>query len=103
MKKQLFIVITTILFTSFNMTNTAFAEDAISEELSKAEKALVSIAAFTASGNISKLKESLHQGLDDGLTINEIKEALVHIYAYAGFPLSLIGINTFIASPSSSP
>ena len=97
MKKQLFIVITTILFTSFNMTNTAFAEDAISEELSKAEKALVSIAAFTASGNISKLKESLHQGLDDGLTINEIREALIHIYAYAGFPRSLIGINTFIA------
>jgi len=97
MKKQLFIVITTILLTSFNMSNIAFAEDATLEKLNKTEKALVPIAAFTAGGNIPKLKESLHQGLDDGLTVNEIKEALVHIYAYAGFPRALIGINTFIA------
>jgi quercetin dioxygenase-like cupin family protein/alkylhydroperoxidase/carboxymuconolactone decarboxylase family protein YurZ len=35
--------------------------------------------------------------LDDGLTVNEIKEALVHIYAYAGFPRSLNGIDAFMA------
>jgi alkylhydroperoxidase/carboxymuconolactone decarboxylase family protein YurZ len=31
------------------------------------------------------------------LTVNEIKEILVHLYAYAGFPRSLNGINTFVA------
>ena len=35
--------------------------------------------------------------LDSGLTINEIKEVLVHLYAYTGFPRSLQGINTFIS------
>lgn len=65
--------------------------------MSKKEKAIIPIAAFTASGNITKLKISLNQGLDDGLTVNEIKEVLVHIYAYAGFPRSLNGINAFIA------
>lgn len=97
MNKQLFQIIATVLLTFFTISSIALAADSAAEELSKPEKALVPIAAFTASGNIPRLKEALHQGLDDGLTINEIKEALVHIYAYAGFPRALIGINTFIA------
>ncbi len=36
-------------------------------------------------------------GLDAGLTVNEIKEILVQLYAYAGFPRSLNGISTFMA------
>jgi len=55
------------------------------------------IAAFTAKGDLQQLKEALSNGLDAGLTINEIKEVLVHLYAYCGFPRSLQGINTFIA------
>ena len=39
---------------------------------------------------------ALNEGLDAGLTINEIKEILVQMYAYAGFPRSLNGINTFM-------
>jgi 4-carboxymuconolactone decarboxylase len=38
----------------------------------------------------------LNDGLDAGLTVNEIKEILVQMYAYAGFPRSLNGINTFM-------
>ena len=34
-------------------------------------------------------------GLDAGLTVNEIKEALVQLYAYCGFPRSLNALNTF--------
>jgi 4-carboxymuconolactone decarboxylase len=37
----------------------------------------------------------LNAGLDSGLTINEIKETLVQLYAYCGFPRSLNAINTF--------
>ena len=55
------------------------------------------IAAFTAKGDLQQLKEALSKGLDAGLTVNEIKEVLVHLYAYCGFPRSLQGINTFIA------
>uniref|UniRef100_UPI00262CADCD carboxymuconolactone decarboxylase family protein n=1 Tax=Fluviicola sp. TaxID=1917219 RepID=UPI00262CADCD len=31
-----------------------------------------------------------------GLTINEIKEILVHLYAYCGFPRSIRGLQTFM-------
>lgn len=68
-----------------------------SETLSEKEKAIVPIAAFTASGDIGKLKTALNQGLDKGLSINEVKEILIHIYAYAGFPRSLNGINAFMS------
>ena len=50
----------------------------------------------TANRDQSKLKTSLNEGLDAGLTINEIKEILVQMYAYAGFPRSLNGINSFM-------
>jgi alkylhydroperoxidase/carboxymuconolactone decarboxylase family protein YurZ len=39
----------------------------------------------------------LNGGLDSGLTINEIKDVLVQMYAYCGFPRSLNGIGTFIS------
>lgn len=63
--------------------------------LSTKQKSIIPIAAFTASGNLPKLEASLIKGLDAGLTVNEIKEILVHSYAYAGFPRALNGINTF--------
>lgn len=55
------------------------------------------IAAFTASGDTDRLQTVLVEGLEAGLTVNEIKEVLIHTYAYAGFPRALNGINTFIA------
>jgi len=64
--------------------------------LSDRQKAMIPIAAFTATGNMLKLETALRAGLDAGLTINEIKEILVHTYAYAGFPRALNGITTFM-------
>ncbi|WP_198133791.1 (R)-mandelonitrile lyase [Anaeromyxobacter dehalogenans] len=64
--------------------------------LSVKQQRLVAIAAFTANGNLPKLSTALAGGLDAGWTINEIKEVLVQLYAYAGFPRSLNGLNTFI-------
>jgi 4-carboxymuconolactone decarboxylase len=66
------------------------------QTLSAKQQSIVPIAAFTANGDQPKLKTALGDGLDAGLTINEIKEILVQMYAYAGFPRSLNGINTFI-------
>lgn len=68
-----------------------------SQHLNAKEKSIISIAAFTANGDLQKLKPALSSGLDAGLTINEIKEVLVQLYAYCGFPRSLNGINTFMA------
>jgi alkylhydroperoxidase/carboxymuconolactone decarboxylase family protein YurZ len=67
------------------------------QALSAKQQAIVPIAAFTASGELDKLTTSLNEGLDAGLTVNEIKEILVQLYAYAGFPRSLNGIGTFMA------
>jgi alkylhydroperoxidase/carboxymuconolactone decarboxylase family protein YurZ len=60
------------------------------------QQSIVTISAFTASGEIDRLKPALHQGLDAGLTVNEVKEILVQMYAYAGFPRSLGGIWAFM-------
>ena len=63
--------------------------------LSTKQQSIVTISAFTAKGDLLQLKQALNSGLDAGLTVNEIKEILVHLYAYAGFPRSLNGISTF--------
>ncbi len=64
--------------------------------LNAKQQSIITIAAFTANGDMERLKPALHEGLDAGLTVNEIKEILVQLYAYAGFPRSLNGIGTFM-------
>lgn len=67
-----------------------------SKELSVKQQSIIPIAAYTAVGELEKLKPALINGLDAGLTINEIKEAIVHLYAYCGFPRSIRGLQTFM-------
>lgn len=71
-------------------------EKKMDDRLNTKQKRIVPIAAFTACGNMEKLKEALHRGLNAGLTVNEIKEILVQMYAYTGFPRSLNGLNAFM-------
>lgn len=66
------------------------------KHISVKEKYIIIISALTAKGNLSQLKPALNAGLDADLTINEIKEVLVHLYAYCGFPRSLRGIMTLM-------
>lgn len=66
------------------------------QALSSKQQGIIPIAAFTAKGDMEKLKASLNEGLDAGLTVSEIKEILVQMYAYTGFPRSLNGIGTFM-------
>jgi alkylhydroperoxidase/carboxymuconolactone decarboxylase family protein YurZ len=75
----------------------ADAQTVDAQALSPKQQGIVTISAFTANGDLEKLKTALNEGLDAGLTVNEIKEILVQLYAYAGFPRSLNGINTFMA------
>ncbi|WP_205012998.1 carboxymuconolactone decarboxylase family protein [Hymenobacter nivis] len=67
-----------------------------STPLTVRQQALVTVSAYTATGNLPRLHAVLSQGLDAGLTVNEAKEVLVHLYAYCGFPRSLSGINTLM-------
>jgi len=69
----------------------------VNQKLTPQEQSIVAISALTAKGDISQLKTNLATGLDNGLTISEIKEELVQLYAYCGFPRSLNAINAFMA------
>ena len=68
----------------------------MNQTLSAKQQAIVPIAAFTASGDLERLKPALGDGLAAGLTVNEIKEVLVQLYAYAGFPRSLNALGVFM-------
>ena len=73
-----------------------FATTASSQDmtLSIKQQALVTIAANEAKGDIKGLKAALNDGLEQGLTVNESKEALSQLYAYTGFPRSLNALGT---------
>lgn len=82
--------IITLMYMMVNSTVSA-------QSLDGKEKSVALIAAFTARGDMERLDESFDTGLDVGLTINEIKEILVQLYAYCGFPRSLNALNRFMA------
>jgi 4-carboxymuconolactone decarboxylase len=66
--------------------------------LSDKQKGIVLMAALTAKGDLQKLKPAINKALDAGLTVNECKEVFLHSYAYCGFPRSIQGLNTLIAT-----
>ncbi|MCC6279427.1 MAG: carboxymuconolactone decarboxylase family protein [Saprospiraceae bacterium] len=66
-------------------------------DLEQRHQHIVAISSFTTKGDLEQLKKALHEGLNVGLSINEIKEVLVHLYAYCGFPRSIQGLNTLMA------
>lgn len=68
------------------------------DTLSSKQEQIVVISALTADGNWTQLEQALQKGLDAGLTQNEIKEILLQLYAYTGFPKSLSSINQLIAA-----
>jgi alkylhydroperoxidase/carboxymuconolactone decarboxylase family protein YurZ len=57
--------------------------------LSGKQQSIAPIAAAMAVGDMARLDAALNRGLDAGLTVSEVKEVLVQLYAYAGFPRSL--------------
>lgn len=78
-------------------TSTVNAQAVEDKHLDKKQQAIIGIAALSGKGDLEKLKTALNDGLQAGLTINQIKETLIHVYAYAGFPRSLRGLQTFMA------
>ena len=57
--------------------------------LSARQFSLAQIGALTANGDLENLKIAVNTALDNGLTVNEIQDAMVQLYAYTGFPRSL--------------
>ena len=76
-----------LIITSFNLM-------AQNDELSLRQQSIVAIAANEAKGDLEALGESIDKGLDNGLSVNEVKEILSQLYAYTGFPRSLNALGT---------
>ncbi len=94
--KNLFLIVFSFLLMGNNKLN-AQATRNDDQVLNDRQKSIVAISALTAKGNLPALKLSLDNGLNAGLTVNEIKEILIQLAAYCGFPRSLNAINTFSA------
>lgn len=66
------------------------------QTLDSRQQSIIVISAFTANGDLVQLQSALNTGLDAGLTVNEIKEIMIHLYAYCGFPRSIRGLQTLM-------
>ena len=56
--------------------------------------AIAAIACHESRGDQPSLAIAINQGLDAGLTVSQVKEALSQLYAYTGFPRSLNALGT---------
>jgi alkylhydroperoxidase/carboxymuconolactone decarboxylase family protein YurZ len=64
--------------------------------LSAKQQKIVAIASYTAISDTFYISLSLHQGLDAGLSINEIKEIFLQLNLYCGFPRGIRGVDIFM-------
>lgn len=69
--------------------NPVKAQQNMENVLTERQQCIVAISCLEAKGDIDGLKAAVNAGLDAGLTVNQIKEALSQLYAYTGFPRSL--------------
>ncbi|MCI6860669.1 MAG: carboxymuconolactone decarboxylase family protein, partial [Prevotella sp.] len=60
-----------------------------SQALTERQKGLAACACLMAQGDLTRLEPAVRTALDNGVTINELKEAFSQLYAYTGFPRSL--------------
>lgn len=95
MKKRLLFMLSLCIMMIAGGTAGAAAPDD-DKVLTARQQSIVIISAFAAQGDLEHLKTALADGLDNGLTVNEEKELLVQLYAYAGFPRSLNSLNTLM-------
>ncbi|MEV4951259.1 carboxymuconolactone decarboxylase family protein [Paenarthrobacter nitroguajacolicus] len=63
-------------------------------ELSARDRSLITVAVLTAGGNTDQLGFHLGRAIDNGVTQEELIEAITHVTFYAGWPqgMSAMGI-----------
>ncbi len=94
--RKIYYLVIAISFAFFFNCVQAQTNETENKLLSSRDKSTIAIAVLTAKGDLVQLKSKLIGGLEAGLTINEIKEIVVHTYAYCGFPRSIRGLQTFM-------
>jgi 4-carboxymuconolactone decarboxylase len=61
-------------------------------ELSPRDRSLITVAALITNGSTEQLSGHLARARDNGLTNDELKEVIVHLAFYAGWPRAMSAI-----------
>lgn len=95
MKRTLFLAFVALMFASCGSENTTGEKDMNTLSFNSEQAAYMSaIACNEAKADYVALADAIGGGLDAGLTVSQVKEALSHLYAYTGFPRSLNALGT---------
>ena len=90
-------IMTTLLGVLFGCGIAASQTPKAEQVMDSKRQHIAEVAALTSTGDLDKLKPVLTDGLNDGMTVGELKEVMVHAYAYCGFPRALRGLQTLVA------
>src|SRR5438067_5975551 len=63
------------------------------DELSKRDRSLITVAALITGGNTEQLRGHLTRAKDNGVTEAELKEVMIHLAFYAGWPRAMSAIS----------
>ena len=74
----------------------AYGKETEMTVLTPKQENIVRVSATAAQGNQMSLKSALSDSLDARISPAELKEILVQVYAYCGFPRSLNALNTLM-------
>ena len=73
------------------------------QTLTERQQGLAACACLMAQGDLNRLEPAVKSALDNGVTINELKEAFSQLYAYTGFPRSLNALGVLSKVLQSNP
>ena len=73
------------------------------QTLTERQRGLAACACLMAQGDMNRLETAVRMALDNGVTVNELKEAFSQLYAYTGFPRSLNALGVLNMVLESSP
>ena len=73
------------------------------QTLTERQLGLAACACLMAQGDMNRLEPAVRTALDNGVTINELKEAFSQLYAYTGFPRSLNALGVLNMVLEASP
>ncbi len=72
--------------------NVLFADVWSRPELSRRDRSLITVASLVTSSSVEQLPSHLRLAKENGLTEDELKEAIIHLAFYAGWPKAMSAI-----------
>ena len=103
MKRIVLIIIAVLTMTTINSQRLRVGDGTSGMTLTERQKGLAACACLMAQGDLTRLEPAVRMALDNGVTINELKEAFSQLYAYTGFPRSLNALGVLNKLLESSP